>query len=626
MNRIAYYHKLVFLDLVRLWKTVQHHIVIVAGICLPILLLLGLKNGHVEDLRRDLVQSPTGRRISFYSVVGGEVFDQAVLKQMMVDYKNVDLIIPERRRQVTIENVSDKKVLEDITMYGTTRGDPVLESHVRSIPGNDVSEILLSAADAEELGVSVGDEVTVHINRQNVEGENETATLVMKVHAIVEKETDDGGIAYAPISVMERFEEYITGYSVEDYGWPSIGSSPPDNYKAYLVFCEAEDPLTPQDGVRFKERQLILEEIQDSQVKSLYGLIPAEKVDDLVVFKLTHELSESLTYTPGTIMRFTQASDIVIPWNDPLPFEIDDQLTTLLGISMPQDITWLQAVYLHDKTSVFLPEESYDYLVKILTPAGRFQGEDNEPTAPVSFFDLRLNEANSLPLAGTFFQGTDSVAAKVPVDRIAVIPAPLLYYLHAMNDGEVEWDPTVDLFVRKREAVPYTRANMYVLSIDDVPGVVEQLQAAGYSVSAEDGLIREIHGQTKSLAILVYVVGLAVFVFGVLTVLSVLMDSTERKRGTIGILRVMGVSQAGIFYLVVLRALAIGLLSGILTQGIGHVCAYLLRPYANIVITRNDMLLVMIGCIMICAIGAVMPALRASRMDPFEAIIEGRFT
>ena len=51
--RFGYYTSLAIRDLLRMWSSTQHHVVIVAGICLPILLLLGLKRGHVEELRRE---------------------------------------------------------------------------------------------------------------------------------------------------------------------------------------------------------------------------------------------------------------------------------------------------------------------------------------------------------------------------------------------------------------------------------------------------------------------------------------------------------------------------------------------------------------------------------------------
>ena len=55
--------------------------------------------------------------------------------------------------------------------------------------------------------------------------------------------------------------------------------------------------------------------------------------------------------------------------------------------------------------------------------------------------------------------------------------------------------------------------------------------------------IDEIHEQTASLTLLVNIVAVCVLVFGVVTVISVLLDSTNRKRSTLGIMRVMGVSR-----------------------------------------------------------------------------------
>lgn len=79
IGRWWYYFGLGCRDLIRLWSTTQHHVIIVAGICLPILMLLGLKRGHVETLRKDLITSPTGRQVTFWSARKGELMDAPAL-------------------------------------------------------------------------------------------------------------------------------------------------------------------------------------------------------------------------------------------------------------------------------------------------------------------------------------------------------------------------------------------------------------------------------------------------------------------------------------------------------------------------------------------------------------------
>ena len=81
MRTWLFYTQLAVQDLVRLWGATQHHVIIVAGICLPILLLLGLERGHVADLRRDLLTSPTGRQIVFWSAQQGDLLDREAISR-----------------------------------------------------------------------------------------------------------------------------------------------------------------------------------------------------------------------------------------------------------------------------------------------------------------------------------------------------------------------------------------------------------------------------------------------------------------------------------------------------------------------------------------------------------------
>ena len=90
-----YYCKLAVLDFTRLWSTTQHHVVIVAGIVLPILLLLGLKRGHVAELRDELLRSPTGRQVTFWSGQRGELLKNDSLNRLESELQGVEIVIPE---------------------------------------------------------------------------------------------------------------------------------------------------------------------------------------------------------------------------------------------------------------------------------------------------------------------------------------------------------------------------------------------------------------------------------------------------------------------------------------------------------------------------------------------------
>ncbi|NDC38143.1 MAG: hypothetical protein EBZ48_08835, partial [Proteobacteria bacterium] len=96
--RLSYYLKLAALDFTRLWHTTQHHVVIIAGIVLPILLLLGLKRGHVADLRKELLESPTGRQVIIWSGQHADLITDDVVSQLTQEVEGIDLIIPELQK------------------------------------------------------------------------------------------------------------------------------------------------------------------------------------------------------------------------------------------------------------------------------------------------------------------------------------------------------------------------------------------------------------------------------------------------------------------------------------------------------------------------------------------------
>jgi putative ABC transport system permease protein len=184
----------------------------------------------------------------------------------------------------------------------------------------------------------------------------------------------------------------------------------------------------------------------------------------------------------------------------------------------------------------------------------------------------------------------------------------------------------------------YDRARLYATTIDDVPAVVTALSAKNFAVMSETGRITEIQQQDNSLQLLVWVVGVGVFFFGIITVFSVLMDATDRKRATVGILRVMGVSRSGVFMTILLRSAVIGVAAALASIAVGFgISQFLawtppssvtwaqLKPIVAVSIAPLDLLFVAGGAVGCCCLGAIPPAWKASRLDPFDAIVEGRF-
>lgn len=745
MKRWVLYHLLTVLDVLRLWPTVQHHVIIVAGICLPILLLLGLKNGHVADLRQELLKSPTGRQIVFWSGQHGELMTADTIRSFEQQLPGVDMVIPELQRLVAISAGNEKdgvRRLESVTLYSTKSGDPILRQYGVDVARAGGKGLVLVSHVAETLKVSPGDMATVTVERTR-DNVTESASVVLKVAAVIERSGDEkSALGYADVETLAAMEQYVMGFQVRELGWSAWKVSAPDAYSSYLMFCEQGDPLTKEDLRTLAERGYAVQALTDPELRTLYSLLASESLTKLLVYRLNIENSpgqQSLTIAPGQLARLTEADDVVIPWNDPLVATMSGRPYRLLGFSLPQR-TWLR-LHLQQRDYGFdfdadtfsvqfvdprqAPQAAQFETVKgsrislaAIKLAGAAPGApDNERVAspplsvqnalppaasqsshavlsstqaavvkdapaPRSQAVLSPTEAAAKDTSGhksqpvlspteaastkdspvqtsqAVFSPTEAAASHEPsavepaprppqdapsaaitdAVSVAVVPMDLLAHLHAEAKGRVEYDAVNRLFVPLPTKTLFDKARLYADTIDNVPGVVDQLRQRRFAIMSEVTRIREIHQQGHSLHLLVLIVGIGVFLFGTGTVVSVLLDSTERKRGTIGILRVMGVSRLGVFYMIFLRSAIIGILAAGVTIGLGYTASLLLnwspsmgnfwgkwKPVIHVLIQPNDILIVVAGALTCCMLGSLLPANKASGMDPFDAIVEGRF-
>lgn len=635
MTRWIYYQSLALLDLVRLWATTQHHVVIVAGICLPILLLLGLKQGHVTELRRALLTSPTGRQVLFWSAQGGELLDSRSISRLEKSMTGVEIVIPDTQRLVDLSAIrsSGKAAAELVTLYATRSGDPVLRQAGADVLLPAERAVVLTKSVAEKLGVKVGDLVTLSVKRTRGDDEHAATTVVVKR---VIPGGSEGAVGYADSKLIDEIEQYVRGFRVAELGWPARAAAVRDAYSQYIIACERTNDLTEDDRAVVSERGLVVEELADELLADWATLLKPMALDSLRLYSVFSATSREdarrrLTFAPSEIAELTQADDVIVAWNPPATRRLGDWDFRLVGLSLPER-TWLRGYFAE-------PELPFDYsnepfAFRPLPPAVFDDGQDTQDTR------LQLDRKTLITLQRAESQVTqgDAEAAADQAGAIAIVPATLLAYLDAFDSHRAEWDPQLNLFVPVPEPPVYDKARLYARTIDDVPSVASALANKGFAVLSESGRIAEIHDQDHSLYLLVVVVGAGVFLFGVVTVVSVLQESTDRKRGTIGILRVMGVSRLGVFYLVVSRACAIGLLAGALSAGCGYLIALALgwspptdaawlqwKPRVAIVLLPRDIAIVFVGALACSACGALIPAWKASRLDPFDAIVEGRF-
>ncbi len=679
MKRLSLYSGLALKDVLRLWSATQIQIVIISGICLPILILLGLKNGHVADLREELATSPTGRQVLFWSAQGGDLLSDSVLENIKGSIENTDLIIPESQRLVfgipkpsatAEQNLtgSNESSGQDessgqgessaqgeqnkvaITLYSTLPGDPLLGQFGIETIDAKTREMVLSRSVADSLSVKPGDSFEVEISRRlGSDQESHRLSFVLKGILPANEQGGGQGSGYAHLDVMQLLERYGTGSAVDEWALPAMqGRTAVDLYESMLLFCfrGPHSDLSKNDREFLKSRGLTVREVEDPNVRSLFGALNENAQNELVVYMLERidreqEGQTPIRDSPQLIVRNTEAEDdLIVRWCPPVKRKINGQEHLLVGLTLPtkrETGGWLNT-FLREDAKRFTYEESVSDPFALVFPHERPERGEGPFSLAIS---SQISVVLTTPDSGEQQQqdAAPSAAAAGPPDSlpVAIVPVNLLAYLHQLDAGLVQFDPAGKRFVEIPSELDYTKARLYTHTIDDVPQAVDWLASQEFAVLSESSRIAEIHEQDRSLQTLVFVVAFGVFAFGVVTVFSVLVDSTDRKKGTIGILRVMGISRIGVFTMVLFRAFVIGLLAAGLCVCVGYGLAAFLRadtsqlgllawkPVISVVLSPTDISLIALGALLCASLGAVWPALRASALDPFDAITEGQF-
>ena len=670
MKNLSLYFDLAVKDVFRLWSATQLQVIIVAGICLPILLLIGLKNGHVAELRKELLTSPVGRQVIFWSSQSGDLLTDEVLTGIENSVTNTALIIPESQRLVFLLPAESGESSDEgvpLTLYSTMAGDPILGQFGADKIRDSFREIVLASNIAEQAGLVIGDSVQIRLVRRRA-GEEESHLVPLKIVGILPASDEQKNIGYADISLMKMLETYGTGSSVPQLEIQAMQSlRATDRYESMLLFCfkGSGTELTANDQTFLKSRGLLVSEVEDPELKTLYGALDERVLEELRVYQLQRdddnlERFSPITDAPQLLSRNTEADDdFVIRWCPPVERQIGEAQQQVIGLTLPtkrQTGGWIQN-YLTQQSRWFTYQESVDqplsYYPKfskigdgaepvtlklndqieiVLAPRVGLEADQKPPTVPAAQPEGESNTATA-PVAEPL---TAEAADSAGTDYL-IVPGPLLAYLNQFELGLIEYDAISGQFIEPNPVMAFTKARLYTETIDDVPAAVETLANQNFAVLSESSRIAEIQTQDGSLQILVGVVAVGVFFFGVITVFSVLVDSTDRKKGTIGILRVMGLPGMGVFFVVLFRSLVIGVLAAFLCMLVGLVLGQFLaadlsevelfiwKPVITVALGISDYLLIAAGAILCAALGSIMPAIRASRLDPFDAIMEGQF-
>jgi ABC-type lipoprotein release transport system permease subunit len=678
MHTLLYYSTLAARDTLRPRAALAATAMIVLGVCLPLVLLLGLANGLVRQHEETMLRSPTACQLQLW-VTGGSAapLTRAAEDRLCQAHAGVALVIPGVKKVVDAQAVRQGTALPGLTLLPTTPGDPLLAFHHADVLAAGETGLVLSRTATDRLGVRYeprpdrgyrpdpGQFLTVTVARGEGGDRQGRAQTRLEVKGVAD--VGEALLAYADRQFLDRVESYQQGQAVAELGWPACAVNTPAAYDGYLCFAKA--PLGAADRAKLAARGLTASPLNPADPDparrhSLGGLL---KPHQLSVYYLGAGGggAPALTLSPAEVEDVTEADDVVVPWSWPRPARIDDRPYLLVGVSVQK--RWLRGLF-RDPDAAFDPGRA-ESAVQFVA------GHGPDPHRPGDKLSLSLPGGPDIPLTLSrpaappkpdLPPGIAAVLRAVPAalddvrqwvrpgrrsptppavrddtalapgspaspdaarpepPPVAVVPADFLARLYALDRGETRYDEDLGLFLPAPRETPYYQARVYARSLSDVPAVDAFLRAEGYSVQSERTRVEEIQGYARTLGLLVGVVGGLVYLAGVWNLIAVLSDNTARKRGPIGLLRAIGVGRWGVLYFVLARAVLIGLLAGALAVPVSLLLARLLTASAATCELTAAHLAGVVGvAVTCCLIGGLIPAVRASRLDPVDAITEG---
>lgn len=507
----------------------------VAAALVPLLMVLGLKEGIVTKLRRDLLAKPANLEIR---VRLAPEFTQQGVKEI----RRIPLVsfcvpcISAAGEKVYLRRHDDPQTVEcDLRVTGL--GDPLMAEVCTHAPGEN--EVVLGADTAKALGVRAGDTVRVKVTRTK-ERKEESCEVERTVCGILKEQDDSDNLVYAPLSLSEAVIDYRRDERAAlDGAEPEVKLRP-----VCYGFMVAEKEKVEANAKELfpEERRVSAEECGDMpEATTLFVAdTPRPFISDMrSVISEMRSVKKALRGTYNTLNGALRL------WNPPLVVGVRG------GAAVAEQLqvccTPVQGEY--GETETGLPQ-------KIIL---RSSAQELCGTQVVLELKDELRTA--------------TVAAEVQYD--AAVPAGTLQagaltlgLLHNALQRGVSWD--AQRRVLRRPDRTYTNMRLYARTLESVAPLKAIMEQRGYGVDTKAATIKFVQNLNLKLGILFRLlagIGIAGAAFSL--ALS-LYNGVLKSRREYAILRTLGFSRTALAFFPVLESLVLTMLSLALSFGIFH--------------------------------------------------------
>ena len=599
--------RLALKDVIHDWLLSTCLVLAIASIIAPLLILFGLQFGTIETLRSRLVQDPKNREIRPLTT---KSFTREWFDTLRSSSGDVAFVVPMTRQiasSVTASNATGE-LKESLALMATAVDDPLLLENGVAVPPADGCVLTASAAHA--LNAKVGERLTFSAQRI-IQGRYEHGTFSVQVTGILEERASSLRTAYVRLEVIEAVEDFKDGRAVPLYGWQ--GELP----TAYPVF-EGVAILAPEPLNKLEEVLLInstgfshIQRLAADQALEILGYAPDPAWS--VYLARVKQRAASEANIQAIVNQLRGKGARVVPWIEPLEVTltaaadsravslklhtITDEMGVVTGMAWPQGS---------------MPKGDDKRWLVVVSP------EDSLPAGEAT---LSLNvDGRGLQVPVTIGKGP------VPPGRVYAA-ASFAGALNLLRYREVRYDDKAGELLLSRQG--YAGFRLYAATIDDVELVQQRLEQEGITVHTERERIGEVRRLDHYTTLIFWLIA-AVGVVGAIAALTAsLYASVERKKKELNVLRLLGLLKRELVLFPIFQGLLLSggalILSVVIFAAVSRVINQVFGDHLQATeslctLSGGHFLLLAAGVLGLSTVSATFAALRATRLDPAEAL------
>jgi putative ABC transport system permease protein len=181
----------------------------------------------------------------------------------------------------------------------------------------------------------------------------------------------------------------------------------------------------------------------------------------------------------------------------------------------------------------------------------------------------------------------------------------------------------------------FWQAIVTVDDLDDLEGVIQQVEQQGFATHSAVNLVQRIHDQISQIRIAIAALALMILGIAAIGISNTMIIAVLERTAEFGIMKALGARHAHVLCLMLLEGAITGVIGGIaalmFSSIIGGLIGRYVRSYIESEISQtyqqplfafsfSDIALVFFVAIIVCTLASIFPAIRAARLDPVVAM------